>query len=204
MISFQNILGLSSIELPSSQIIGLMGPSGIGKTTFLEYLIGVKRQPMTGTLTISQEDDLKNQKTFSLSEWENTPPFFFLSEHQATLLPWLTVEETLELYSTDKDLISHLLDSLEIDPKRYPYEFSAGMKARVEIAKSLCTNRACLLFDEPFVHLDERLRKKTKHLIQEDIKKKKRTALIVSHWDEDFDNIATNVYKASYLSLILD
>lgn len=61
-----------SIDIPSGEIIGLVGHNGSGKTTFLEILAGLKK-PTSGTLSYKPNKDFKRKLGVVLQENEFYP-----------------------------------------------------------------------------------------------------------------------------------
>lgn len=129
--------------------IALMGPSGMGKTTFLRLLAGLHK-PESG-------------KVHS-GEWNKGIAFLFQEDR---LLPWCTALDNVALVS-DKDTAEKFLSMMEIEDKnQYPGEMSGGMQRRVAIARALAFSGDLMLMDEPFKGLDEELKERIAARISE-------------------------------------
>ena len=141
-------------------VICLLGPSGIGKTTILRTIAGLEK--------IKKGSIKLNGKTIS-SEKDNVEPEnrnVSLAFQDNSLFPHYTVEKNILLGSernkekhkkklTLKDIVD-LLDIFHILNK-YPHEISAGEAQRASLARSLITQPDLLLLDEPLslIHISE-------------------------------------------------
>jgi putative ABC transport system ATP-binding protein len=148
----------NSLSLSTDKSYFLQSSSGKGKSTFIAYLIGL-RKDYTGTIHF----DNKNQKELSLNEWSaiRSRQFGFLAQDMR-LFPNLTVMENLLIKNklTDfatKGEISGMLAELELDHKtnQLAGTLSLGQQQRVAIVRSLLQPFQFLLMDEPFSHIDE-------------------------------------------------
>lgn len=144
----------------------ITGPSGIGKTTLINILSGLKEQD-GGTVETSYE----------------RPSYIF---QDARLFPWLTALENVELVCKDKkkgtELLHRLIDDKDIE-KKYPSELSGGMKQRVAIARALSFDGDIVFMDEPFRGLDTDMRRDVRKLVFDILKDK--TVVMITHDLED-------------------
>jgi ABC-type lipoprotein export system ATPase subunit len=133
--------------------IALVGPSGSGKSTLLHLLAGLD-DPTSGNITwpaLGEKSRLRPSKV----------SFVFQSE---SLLAPLTVLENIEvpclLGGSDSDVAredaSRLLEELDLRALAYklPEEISGGQAQRAAMARSLITQPALILADEPTGQLD--------------------------------------------------
>ena len=133
--------------------IALVGPSGSGKSTLLHLLAGLD-DPTSGTITWPELGDKSALSPTKVS-------FVFQSE---SLLAPLTVLENIEvpclLGGSDSDVAredaSRLLEELDLRALAYklPEEISGGQAQRAAVARSLITQPALILADEPTGQLD--------------------------------------------------
>jgi putative ABC transport system ATP-binding protein/lipoprotein-releasing system ATP-binding protein len=133
--------------------IALVGPSGSGKSTLLHLLAGLD-DPTTGGITWPALGDRSGLRPTKVS-------FVFQSE---SLLAPLTVLENIEvpclLGGSDSDVAredaSRLLEELDLRALAYklPEEISGGQAQRAAVARSLITQPALILADEPTGQLD--------------------------------------------------
>ena len=165
-------------------IICLLGPSGIGKTTILRTIAGLER--------ISSGSIKLNGKVLS-SEKINIEPEnrdISLAFQENSLFPHYTVEENILLgaeRNKDKNnkLISfgELVELLDI-PKilnKYPHQISAGEAQRASLARSLITQPNLLLLDEPLSNVDQSFKEEIQVRLKRILKQLKITTIIVTH-----------------------
>lgn len=146
-----------------SQITGVYGPSGAGKTTFLNILSGLIT-PTAGFIQINGEKVFDKSKQINISETKRNVGYVF---QDGRLFPHLTVHQNLcysKPYVKNKgkivsfEEVVKLLDIAQLLNKK-PRELSGGEKQRVAIGRALLTQPSILLLDEPFANLDRFLRK---------------------------------------------
>ena len=161
-------------ELPACGIVTVTGPSGKGKTTFLNILAGILK-PDSGEIA-------------------GDPSSLSYSFQDDRLFPWLSVRKNIEIvlprYMQDKtEKISFWLDSVELSEfsDYLPDKLSGGMKQRVSLARALAYPSDIVLLDEPFAALDETLHKKMYDLIKKEAKK--RLIIMVTHDKKDISEI---------------
>ena len=159
----QVVLKDLSFELEDGHVCGIIGASGIGKSTIINVLAGLIR-PTDGRV-------LTGGKRIG---------YIF---QDARLFPWLTALENVECVCADKDKAKKYLEILLPDSnEKYPDELSGGMKQRVSIARALAYEPDVLLLDEPFKGLDGETKKNVMSYLSDILVGK--TAVLVTH-DED-------------------
>ncbi|MEM1333944.1 MAG: ATP-binding cassette domain-containing protein [Actinomycetota bacterium] len=130
------------LDLGADQIVALVGPSGVGKTTVLRTLADLV-SPIDGEVV-----------------WAPSPPTLCFQD--ARLLPWRSaIDNVLFGLSRrpgdpDRARARALLAEVGLADKseRLPIELSGGEQRRVSIVRSAMAATSCLLVDEPFAHLD--------------------------------------------------
>jgi ABC-type nitrate/sulfonate/bicarbonate transport system ATPase subunit len=136
------IISQINFRAEKSELVVLLGPSGIGKSTILRIILGL---------------DLDFNGNVCLQ-----PARLGVMFQEPRLLPWLTVEENVRLVlrddRTDLD-IPALLSGVLLPPVRaaLPSALSLGMARRVALARALAVDPQILLLDEPFASLDHSL-----------------------------------------------
>ena len=169
------ILSDLNFSLNKGEIISIIGSSGSGKTTLLKCISGLCEID-TGEISINlkQIQNLEPNKRNIGYVFQESP-----------LFPHLNVIENIlfNMKDIDTEKLNFLLEKIQISQlkNRYPHEISGGENQRVSVARSLIRNPSLLLLDEPFNNLDNQIKKNTKELIFNIIKKTKTTTIIVNH-----------------------
>ena len=132
-----------SLDVAPGEFVTVVGASGCGKSTLLNLIAGLD-QPSAGTLTVRGNVALMFQ--------------------DATLLPWLTAAENVELAlklrhvpkAERRARTAELLGIVQLDGwgSHRPHELSGGMRQRVALARCLAQDAQILLMDEPLGALD--------------------------------------------------
>ncbi|MFA6940741.1 MAG: ABC transporter ATP-binding protein [Clostridiaceae bacterium] len=160
-----------NLNCDKRQFICLFGPSGVGKTSILNMLARIKK-PDSGQV---KSDDRRLAYVFQ----------------EPRLIPWLTVEQNLQiglykfgLGSHERDqCVKSLLPLLGLAEfgGYYPGQLSGGMKQRVSLGRAFIIQPDLLLLDEPFNGLDENLKKDMQELLISLEKWHTCTTVMVTH-----------------------
>ncbi len=150
------------LEIREGEILCLLGPSGVGKTTLLKILAGLT--PYEGRL-----DGIPERVGYIFQE--------------PRLLANLTVRENLAFTGGEAKKIGEMLEEvgLSAHADKRPKMLSGGEKQRVAIARAFLSDSPLLLMDEPFSALDTALKMRLTDLFLRIWEKEKRTALFVTH-----------------------
>ena len=152
------ILDNLNLQLNNGQILGLLGPNGVGKTTIFNIITGLI-SPDFGSIIINSEQINKYpiyQRTlkFKIGFVPQNGGFF----HDLTVYQNLKAiaEITIENLSYREEKINSLISKFELDPIRdIKADFlSGGQKKKLVIALALISDPKILLLDEPFAALD--------------------------------------------------
>ena len=132
-----------TLQVARGEFLTIVGASGCGKSTLLN-LVARLDQPTLGQIVVDGKVALMFQ--------------------EATLLPWLTAQQNIELAlklaGTPKaertDRAESLLELVRLEGAagKRPHELSGGMKQRVALARVLAQDAPIVLMDEPFGALD--------------------------------------------------
>ncbi|NTU52996.1 MAG: amino acid ABC transporter ATP-binding protein [Chlorobiaceae bacterium] len=184
------LLNNISMELESGRILGIIGPSGNGKTTILMCLCGLLPFE-SGSITIDGQTLLaKESKTISETLWAFRKKSGIVFQH-LHLFPHLTVlsniiEAPIQVSRKTRTEAEReamlLLEKLGIDQYRnkFPEELSGGEQQRVAILRALAMNPRVLMLDEPTSALDPIRSGDVRQLLQE-FAAEGHTVVIVSH-----------------------
>lgn len=139
------------LSINEGELVAIVGPSGSGKSTIIRIAAGLV--PPTKGKVLYRGTPLSGPNPYASIVFQNF-----------ALVPWLTVQENIELVLEAKGLTPRQrvrtalkyidlvgLDSFE---DAYPRELSGGMKQRVGFARALAVEPELLLMDEPFSSLD--------------------------------------------------
>ncbi len=156
----QKIIALKKIdvEIKKGEFVTIMGPSGAGKTTFLN-LIGCLDRPTSGKLDILGCDPTKfNEEKLSRIRVEKIgfvfEDFFlisFLNALENVQLP-LIFARNYKNNNRPRDLLKRV--GLDHRLTHFPNELSGGELQRVAVARALANNPEIFLADEPTGNLD--------------------------------------------------
>jgi putative ABC transport system ATP-binding protein len=181
------VVALDSVELEvaSGEFLGVIGPSGGGKSTLLHLLAGLDR-PTSGSVQVGE------RRLEALSEAERT----LYRRREAgivfqffNLLPHLTACENVELpLSLDRrrdaaERARALLDRVGLLGRAaaYPYELSGGEMQRVAIARAIVGGARLLLADEPTGSLDSRHGEEVLALLDQLRRERRVTLVLATH-----------------------
>jgi putative ABC transport system ATP-binding protein len=172
----------ATIELPDREFIGIMGPSGSGKSSLLYVLSGLKR-PTSGDLSFRGSCYSKmNDKQITELRRKN---FGFVFQ-QPWLLNWQTSLENVMMGapvidSSAEELADKCFHRLGIHELRMkqPSQLSGGEKQRVCVARAMMNSPAVIFADEPTASLDQRNGHMVVDLLSE--YKEQGTVVIVTH-----------------------
>jgi putative ABC transport system ATP-binding protein len=146
-----------SIAIKDHQFIGILGPSGSGKSSLL-YLLSGLRQPTAGDITLDGRAYSKMTDRERVALRRSEYGFVF---QQHFLINYLTALENVMVAAPvqDKDHAEQaraLLADLGMGDKihRFPYELSGGERQRVAIARAMIHRPRLIFADEPTGLLD--------------------------------------------------
>jgi len=176
------VLNNISFDVYDGEFLCIVGPTGCGKTTFLNVLS--KLMPASsGEIYIDEEVADPRKHNFS-----------FVFQEPSTM-QWKTVEQNIrfgmEIKRWPKEKIMERVDQmlslvgLKDFRKYYPRKLSASMDQRVVIARAFAIDPDLLLMDEPYSQLDIKLR----YYLEDEIirlwRELKRTVIFVTHNTEE-------------------
>ncbi|NLK43566.1 MAG: ABC transporter ATP-binding protein [Tissierellia bacterium] len=177
-----------SFEINQGEIFGLLGPSGVGKSTTQKILIKLLRGYKGEVLYKG-----KDLKSYTSNYFEEVGVGFEMPVHFSKL----TAEENLNFF---KKLYSSTVDTDELlkrvglydDRKKRIGQYSKGMKVRLNFVRALLNNPKVLFLDEPTNGLDPKNARIIKELIKE-FKENGGTVLLTTHLMNDVDELCDRV-----------
>ena len=157
-------LEVQESEIFRKEVVGIVGPNAIGKTTFAQILAG-KLKPDKGNLKSKLKISYKSQ---------------YIKPNKANVLE--TLKEINREVLSQENKIS-ILKPLEIEHllNKNLDELSGGELQRVAIASCLLREADLYLLDEPSTYLDVEQRLSASRVIQKVIKSREAAALVIDH-----------------------
>lgn len=171
-----------SLHIPEGTVVGVIGASGSGKTTFLKLMAGLL-QPSSGRVRVEGRDPVVNRKKLR-------GQIHMLSAEYGNLDTERSLEENLAmvplLYSLNKKVFdktqADMLTRFGLYGKKGDRikDLSLGFRRRSEIVMALLMPAKVILFDEPYIGMDAEAKKVFTELVLEE-KERGRTILVSSH-----------------------
>lgn len=184
----QKVLNGITLRVSAGETVAVLGRSGTGKSVLLKLMIRLLPIDSGSVCITGEEINALNER--ELYEIRKKVGFLF---QQAALYDSLTVRENVafplarhvkKITEAERDCqVRELLASVEMDRHldKLPSQISGGMQKRVGLARALVLNPEVLLFDEPTAGLDPITANEISNLILELKKKRKMTAVVVTH-----------------------
>lgn len=169
------------------QIVAILGPSGVGKTTLFRLLSGLEK-PTSGSISIELEGDDKLTPVHS-HEMGVVSQKYPLFEHMSVMKNLLLVGP--------RDKADELLVkfSLTEHKDKYPCQLSGGQRQRVAIIQQILCSDRFLLMDEPFSGLDAISKCKACGLIRNVASvNEQSTVIVVTHGIDDAVKVADTIW----------
>nr|WP_314114682.1 ABC transporter ATP-binding protein [uncultured Leptotrichia sp.] len=178
---FDNALNNVNLSIETGKIIGLLGPNGSGKTTFIKLLNGLLK-PTEGEILINgQNPGVETKKIVSYLPDKN-----YLDNSK-------TVNAILQLFADfyddfDREKAQNMLKDLGIDITRRFKLLSKGMKEKVQLILVMCRRAKLYLLDEPIAGVDPAARD---YILNTVIKNYNReaTVIISTHLIADVEKV---------------
>lgn len=184
----QQVLKGIDFQLNSGQLVAITGASGIGKSSFIEAILG----NLHGKMQLSVDQMfLLNQ------EWANLPIHkrqqyyrqeigVIFQNVLASLDPVYTIRQQLKeiMIEASEARIEQLLTSVKLDTKIlncYPHELSGGMLQRVGFALALANRPSLVIADEAYNAMDVVLQREMMTMLKAYIATHSASAIVVTH-----------------------
>lgn len=136
-----------SLKVESGRILGLMGPNGSGKTTFLKIIAGLQK-PSGGNFKVCEKNaGYETKKTVS-----------FLPDRN-TLYPWMKAIDAIDFYADfftdfDRNKAVEMLSFMKLDKSERVKTMSKGMIEKLNLTLAFSRKASLFLLDEPLGGVD--------------------------------------------------
>ncbi len=182
-----NVLDKVSINVNVGENLVVFGKSGSGKSVLLKCIVGLLK-PDDGKILVGDKN-VVDFSTKELNKFRKNLSFLFQG---AALYDSMSVRENLEFPLkrnfdfTQEEINTKVIETLKLvgledAVNKMPSELSGGMRKRIGLARSIITEPALMLYDEPTTGLDPITSKEISVLILDLQKKLKMTSIVVTH-----------------------
>ena len=171
-----------NFHMDDGEFVGILGPNGGGKPTFLKLTLGIVK-PNKGSVTVTDTRIAYLSQSTALGEGD----FQCTVEELVSL--GLIRGKKLFLSRADRAKVKATLEEFNLYPlrKRLLRELSGGQLQRVRVAKAIIGDPSLLVFDEPDAGMDEENHHQLIHLIER-LHEQHRSVLFVSHHPHDLEH----------------
>ena len=171
-----------NLTVNDGEVLSIVGPSGIGKTTFLRIVAGLLPADQGELILNGESLDLTGERTGAqvgvIFQDFNLFPQYTLKEN-VMLAPQMVHNESKDEAAENADrLLADL--GLTAQADQYPFQLSGGQKQRVAIARALAMKPGILAYDEPTSGLDAESTERVIAVIKQ-LQAQGVTQLIVTH-----------------------
>ena len=199
-----------SLTIPEGEMVGIIGHTGSGKSTFIQHLNGLLK-PTSGTITLDGRD-IYESKQFTHDVRFRVGLVFQYPEYQ---LFEETVYKDIAFGPSNMKLSEEEIDErvreaaafVRVEEELFeksPLELSGGQKRRVAIAGVIAMRPSVLILDEPTAGLDPGGCQQILQNICEYREKSGSTVILVSHSMDDVARIADRLVVFSHGSILME
>lgn len=173
------VLSDVSLDIPFGQVLGIVGPTGCGKTTLLDIICGLGQPDPGGSVALGEEDVTGRRGVFA-----------YMPQRDA-LLPWRTALANAALGLTVRGVAKEEAERRARDlfttfglakyQGYHPQQLSGGMRQRVALLRTFLFPSSYMLLDEPFSALDAITRSNIHLWLLAALNEMRRTVVLITH-----------------------
>ena len=182
-------------QLPQGKLLGIVGPSGEGKTTLLRIIAGLLK-PSFAHIKFGGQLWNHTESRLCLPPQNRSVGMVF---QDYALFPNMTVTQHLDFANKEKNkqLAEELKSVMGLQEllQRYPHQLSGGQQQRLALARALMNRPQVLLLDEPLSALDMDHRKRLQSYIEYFHQQHKLTSILVSHNLEEVFQLSDAIFQ---------
>ncbi|OFI06971.1 ABC transporter ATP-binding protein YtrB [Clostridium acetireducens DSM 10703] len=184
-----------SLELEKGKILGVLGPNGSGKTTFLKILAGILKANSGEVLISSEKVGFKTKSYVAYLPDRNF------------LYKWMKVKDAIDFYNDffkdfNKEKCKEILKDMDLDEEMKVKNLSKGMTEKLLLTLTLSREAKIYLLDEPLGGVDPVTREKILSTIIENFNEES-SMIITTHLVSDIERLFDEVVFISQGKLIL-
>lgn len=202
------LITLPNITLKKGELLVITGPSGMGKSTFLHWLLGdnIHHANISGEITLNdtplKDVSIEQRRIGLLMQDVHLFPHLNVLDNICFALPNKLKDEQGNKLSRRqrKDTAMHMLHKINMGyvAEHFSHQLSGGERSRVGLVRALANQPHALLMDEPFAALDPNTSTKVSQWAFSQLHERGVPTIMVSH---DLNNIpaqAQHLDLASY------
>lgn len=220
----KTVLRIEELDIKRGQLTFIIGPSGAGKSTLLESL-GLMKDTLHSEAASRLLFRASDGKTVDLTKiWSQgdeaanrvRSEYYSFIFQSTNLMPNFTIGENIcytgmldgRSLSEVKETGVELMNRMNLNPSLFdqdPTMASGGQRQRVAFARALCKDFDVLFCDEPTGNLDQGNAISLMEMVQQVVKEKNRSAIIVSHdihLSDRFADVVVEIKLSNNMGLI--
>ncbi|REK75695.1 sulfate/molybdate ABC transporter ATP-binding protein [Paenibacillus paeoniae] len=182
-----------SFDIEKGKLIGLLGPSGGGKTSILRMLAGLET-PTSGDIVFHGQrvNDLPPQERGIGFVFQNYALFKHMTVYDNIAFGLKVKKQTKEQI---RERVMYLVEltGLKGFEHRYAHQLSGGQRQRVAFARALAPEPQLLLLDEPFAAIDAKIRTELRTWLKDMIERLGITSIFVTHDQDEAIEVADEI-----------